>query len=139
MNIQLRKRLSRSPNCPNSSAVLRNISHIIKPMEKRSKHLKDYETNDIFVTDKVACDPFFSPKLAGRRYALWARDLIDRGSRFYLCTYKGETVGFNMNTDKGTYFDAFSVVFCRNGKRRDWAFCRCMRTFLQFTNRAAGS
>lgn len=108
MNIQFEKAIEQKPELPEQFRRFEKyIAYHPADREEIENTLKIIETCNIFVTDKVACDPFFSPKLAGRRYALWARDLIDKGSRLYICTYKGETVGFNMNTDKKAYFDAF--------------------------------
>lgn len=108
MNIQFEKKLIEKPVLPEQYRRFeKHIAYHPADKEEIENTLKIIETGNIFITDKVACDPFFSPKHAGRRYALWAKDLIDRGSRLYICTYKGETVGFNMNTNKGEYFDAF--------------------------------
>jgi hypothetical protein len=70
--------------------------------------LDEIKVGNIFLTDKVAKDPFFSTVDAGKRYAFWSRDIIDEGSHMYLAQYKGENVGFCLNIKKNnTTFDAF--------------------------------
>lgn len=52
---------------------------------------------DLFVTDKIAKDPFFSTKKSGNRYYHWSKDILQRGAHMYLAQYKGENIGFALN------------------------------------------
>jgi len=123
LNIQFEKKMDKKPELPEQYRRFeKHIAYHPADKDEIESALKAIETGGVFVTDKVACDPFFSPKHAGRRYALWAKDLIDKGSRFYICTYKGEKVGFNMNTDKGDYFDAFLGGLLPDAKRSGLGF-----------------
>lgn len=50
---------------------------------------------EIFVTDKIALNGRFGPKVAGRRYALWSEKEINAGNAIpYIVEYREEKVGF---------------------------------------------
>jgi len=50
--------------------------------------------NGMFTTDRVAVDPKFGIESAGRRYAGWLSDGLERGSHVYRLTHKNLHVGF---------------------------------------------
>lgn len=54
----------------------------------------------MFLTDKVALDPFFSTKKAGERYAKWGRDVINSGGITVIATYKGKPIGFEIYQER---------------------------------------
>lgn len=54
---------------------------------------------NIFKTDRVILDPFFSPKLAARRYKYWAMDLIEQGCMPYKVLFDDTVVGFFINKE----------------------------------------
>lgn len=63
---------------------------------------------DLFVTDKVARDPFFSTGQSGNRYYNWSMDVLDQGAKLYRVQYKDADVGFVLNyTKDGKLYDAF--------------------------------
>lgn len=52
----------------------------------------------IFTTDKIALNPRFGPKVAGRRYALWIKDETLKGkAETYIYTDKKRPLGFFTN------------------------------------------
>jgi hypothetical protein len=72
------------------------------------KILAEIENAEIFETDRIARDPFFSKMIAGRRYANWTRDELDKGAEAVAAYYKEEPVAFGINMPSdGTVYDAF--------------------------------
>ncbi len=63
--------------------------------------LQEVESGSIFSTDRIALDPHFGPKAAGRRYANWIRDLLQQGAHLCVGYYKDLPVAFGVNQDKG--------------------------------------
>lgn len=103
--IDLRKKPAPPAVCAN---LLTNASYHIADGSEVKKVIEEIARGDIFSTDKVALDPFFSQALAGRRYALWAKDVMDSGkAKMIITEYNGESIGFNILINKGTYFDGF--------------------------------
>ncbi len=76
--------------------------------EALDKILQEMEAGDIFETDRIARDPHFSKQIAGRRYANWTRDELDRGAEAVISYYKEQPVAFGINLrSEGTVYDAF--------------------------------
>lgn len=76
--------------------------------EVLDKILQEMEAGDIFETDRIARDPHFSKQIAGRRYANWTRDELDRGAEAVISYYKEQPVAFGINLrSEGTVYDAF--------------------------------
>lgn len=76
--------------------------------EALDKILQEIETGDIFETDRIARDPYFSQQIAGMRYANWTKDELDRGAEAVISYYKKQPVAFGINLcSEGTVFDAF--------------------------------
>ena len=49
----------------------------------------------IFDTDKISLDPVFGKELAGKRYALWTADNVEKGTgKAYIVEYRGNNIGF---------------------------------------------
>lgn len=68
--------------------------------------LNEIKKGDIFTTDRIALDPFFSKQLAGRRYAMWMEDVLSRGNASMLIDcFQHENVGFSIHINKGRYYD----------------------------------
>lgn len=53
-------------------------------------------TGKMFMTDKIARDPEFSPEQAGNRYALWSADVLEQGAKLFCVKYKKSIIGFNI-------------------------------------------
>lgn len=62
--------------------------------------LKHIEEGTIFKTDRIALDPHYGNKIAGKRYCNWVKDLLPKGARICLATLKGTPVAFGINIDK---------------------------------------
>jgi len=72
-----------------------------------NKVLLEIKESNMFMTDRIAMDPFFSADKSGNRYYYWSKDMLDTGAHLYLAQYKGENVGFGLNNSKnGTLYDA---------------------------------
>ena len=68
--------------------------------------LNTIREGDVFTTDRIALDPFFSSKLAGRRYALWMNDVLkDKHASMILISYKGVDIGFSVHVNKGNHYE----------------------------------
>lgn len=68
--------------------------------------LKDIESGDIFLNDRIAKDPYFSKKISGIRYSGWIRDLQKMNCRINIGTYKDDNVVFGVLTNNGEKYDA---------------------------------
>lgn len=53
--------------------------------------------HNIFKTDRVYTDPYFTRQQAAQRYDYWIQDLIHAGNTPYKVMYHGETIGFFLN------------------------------------------
>ena len=51
----------------------------------------------IFVTDRIAIDPYFGVEIANKRYANWFQDVIDNGAVATLSYYQGRIFGFGVS------------------------------------------
>lgn len=85
---------------------VKNIDYHIATDSEEQHVLEEINRGDIFSTDRIALDPEFSRQLAGRRYALWMKDVLsDNRAYMVISSYKGENIGFNIYVDKGSYYD----------------------------------
>ena len=79
------------------------------------KVLKEIESGNIFTTDRIALDPFFSKKIAGVRYSNWCKDEIEAGADMEIAYYKGVPAAFNVSKEKkgrpGAYVGLIGGVF----------------------------
>lgn len=69
--------------------------------------------NNIFITDRVYLDPFFTAEQAANRYKGWVSDLIIAGNFPYKVEYNGEHIGFFLNKEKspGVYDGILAAVY----------------------------
>lgn len=58
--------------------------------------LKDIESGEIFETDRIAVDPYFSKEIAGLRYKNWVSDELSRGASLVVSYYRDEPVAFDL-------------------------------------------
>jgi hypothetical protein len=70
--------------------------------EIREKVLDEIAEGAIFSTDRIALDPIFSKKLAGKRYYNWCCDAINKGASLEVAFYKDTPVAFNINSQPDT-------------------------------------
>lgn len=96
MNIQLRAELSDITIPKIFERFIPHISYEFADKQKIEEILSVVESGTMFTTDKVSVDPYFGPKMAGRRYSLWSMDVIKSGAKMLLAKYKGTIVGFDI-------------------------------------------
>lgn len=70
-------------------------------------------SGNMFTTDRISLDPFFTAAQAGHRYACWSRELLQQGGTMYLAAYKGREIGFGINVERhaGVYDACLGGVF----------------------------
>lgn len=75
---------------------------IIKDANDRETKLvlERIESGNIFKTDRIAMDPYFGKKIAGKRYGNWIRDLIQKDAHMCIGYYREEPVAFGVTADK---------------------------------------
>lgn len=110
--IEMNAQLSRSTQGYTLPSIYRRfesqIDIVQADQEGVRRALDEIRSANVFVTDRVAKDPFFGPEKAGNRYYHWSRDVLDRGGRLYSVMYGNEAVGFALNyTDDGNTYNAF--------------------------------
>lgn len=71
----------------------KSISHEIMNDTDVSQ-LFDEIAKGLFVSDRIAMDPYFSAKQAATRYINWIGDEIERGTQVYKIVYKEDAIGF---------------------------------------------
>ncbi len=76
------------------------IACSIATEEEKNFILDTISEGTIFSTDKIARDPFFGEKYAGKRYAYWTQDVIDQGAVLLCMKYKGKIAAFDVFVDK---------------------------------------
>lgn len=55
--------------------------------------------DNIFKTDRIILDPYFTSEQAALRYENWIKDLVKKGTLPYNVMYNGKTVGFFLNKE----------------------------------------
>ncbi|MCI8513983.1 MAG: hypothetical protein HFI93_05050 [Lachnospiraceae bacterium] len=107
-NYQLERKIKKPQKMPEIfSRFQKDVSFRDAAEDEIDFILKLVEGGTLFTTDKIAQDPYFSPLIAGRRYSLRARDMIEKGARTVLGLYKGNTASFTIYEDRGGYYLAF--------------------------------
>ncbi len=66
--------------------------------EIRERVLDEIGAGKIFSTDRIALDPVFSRRIAGKRYYNWCCDAMDKGASLDIAYYKNVPVAFNINS-----------------------------------------
>lgn len=64
--------------------------------KKRINLLERIERDKIFRTDRIALDPFFGEEASGRRYRLWAEDLLRSDAKLLSVTTDNKDIGFSV-------------------------------------------
>ena len=84
--------------------LVKNIGWHEASAEEIEKTLAVIRKGDIFSTDRISVDPYFSREAAGIRYAYWIEDILSAGnSELMISEYLGENVGFTVIQHKETY------------------------------------
>lgn len=122
-NIQLERKIDSSHSIPRVfSRFTKDVTYRDATNEEIEKLLEEVADGRMFITDKVAQDPFFSPELSGRRYSLWARDIISRGAKTVVGIFKGEIASFTIYEIKDRYYHAFIGGMLGNYRNRGLGF-----------------
>lgn len=107
-NLQLERKIGTVESLPRIySRFEKDITFRDATDEEIEKILEEVMDGHMFTTDKVALDPHFSPELSGRRYSLWARDILKAGAKTVVGLYRGEVASFTIYEIKNHYFQAF--------------------------------
>ena len=107
-NLQLERKIGSVESLPHIySRFEKSITFRDAEDEEIEKILEEVADGHMFTTDKVALDPHFSPELSGRRYSLWARDILKSGAKTVVGLYKGEVASFTIYEIKDRYYQAF--------------------------------
>jgi hypothetical protein len=107
-NFQLERKIGTSESLPRIySRFEKDITFRDATNEEIEGILEEVAVGDMFTTDKVALDPYFSPELSGRRYSLWARDILNTGAKTVVGLYREKVVSFTIYETKDQYFQAF--------------------------------
>ncbi len=84
--------------------LVKNIGWHEASAEETEKTLAVIRKGEIFATDRISLDPYFSREAAGIRYAYWIEDILSAGdSDMTITEYLGENVGFFVTQHKKTY------------------------------------
>lgn len=108
-NIQLSLCMKKEPMLPEPYARFADrIGCYCADPAMQQKVIRCIRQGDIFSTDKIALDPFFSQKQAGLRYAYWVEDVLQTDKvKILISTYQEEPIGFSIIIDKNTYYEGF--------------------------------
>lgn len=71
--------------------------------------------NGLFSTDRICIDPYFSKKVAARRYINWIKDEMRMGSDVYKICFKEEAIGFFTfkETENDIYFPFLAGLYTK--------------------------
>ena len=108
-NIQLELKMKEKPVLPTIYKRYESFVDVHEASEKEiSEVLNAIRSGEIFTTDKVALDPFFSAEQSGRRYAFWTEDLLNAGNcKLNVSSYKNDIIAFGVIINREKYYDAF--------------------------------
>ena len=138
-NIQLERKIDSTHFLPPMYArFAKDITYHDATSEELETILAEVESGTMFTTDKVAQDPFFSPQLSGRRYTLWARDIIAKGARTVLGLFKGRIASFTIYEDKEKFYRAFIGGMLNEYRDRGMGFIPLYVTAEQISDAGGG-
>ncbi|NLC78979.1 MAG: GNAT family N-acetyltransferase [Ruminococcaceae bacterium] len=77
------------------------------------EQLYDEIRGEMFTTDRVSMDPFFTHEKSANRYICWLDDEVKRGAELFKLVYKGDTVGFFVikETQPGIYYPFLTGMY----------------------------
>ena len=100
--------LRKKPQMPEICRKIINdhVGYHIACLAEIDSVIKEIKKGEIFSTDRIALDSFFSKRLAGQRYANWTKDVMDSGkAKMIITEYDSKSIGFNVLIDKGNIID----------------------------------
>lgn len=74
--------------------LLKDVSYHRATQEEIDDTLRRVRSGKIFTRDRIALDSHFSLAIAGKRYANWMQDLLDKEYIMYMRTYRGNAFGW---------------------------------------------
>ena len=138
-NIQLERKIDKLIQMPKIyERFMEDISYKDATNGEIEYVLREIEQGEIFTKDKVAQDPYFSPELSGKRYALWAKDILAAGAATVLGMYKGKVVSFTIYEDKGDHFQAFIGGMLNGYRNRGLGFIPLLVTGEHISEHGGG-
>lgn len=93
--------------------------------ELKEKALSEVRKGEIFETDRIAMDPYFSKEKAGERYYNWSLDAFEKGAVMGVAFYRDEPVAFNVSLakdDAGKVYDGLIGGLFTNAFHRGLGF-----------------
>lgn len=98
--------------------MVRYVSYHEASEKEIEDTLREIRDDNIFTRDRIALDPCFSREIAGKRYANWIQDLLDKNYVMYIHTYKDEYFGWIVaNAEEGKSAD---VLIGGNSQKKMW-------------------
>lgn len=122
-NIQLERKIDTPHAIPSIySRFAKDVTYRNATENEIKSILEEVSQGKMFITDKVAQDPYFSAEVAGRRYSLWAKDIIANGGTTVLGLYKGKVASFTIYEAKDDYYSAFIGGMLSDYRNRGMGF-----------------
>lgn len=72
----------------------RNIDVIQITEKYEIENLLTKFKENLFDTDRISIDPFFSKELSSNRYLYWTQDMLTQGCKLFEISIKGKRIGF---------------------------------------------
>ncbi len=81
--------------------------------EDKIKHLLSNIKDNLFDTDRISIDPFFTKEQSANRYFCWTRDMITSGYKLFNVSIKDKDVGFfiNKEIDEKTVYPVLAGMY----------------------------
>lgn len=73
---------------------LKDITYEKASQEEKKEILSQIRSGTMFLTDKIALNPYFGVEAAGRRYYLWMREYFEKTGDCFAIKYRGSLMGF---------------------------------------------
>ncbi len=90
--------------------------------------LKVIRSGEMFLTDKIAMDPFFGAKHSGERYYQSTQEFLEKGAITVMCTYKSSIIGFEIYHENHENLECVNFIggLFSAYEKRDLDLHRCM-------------
>lgn len=76
----------------------KDISYHDAGTEEIEEILEIVQQGEMFLTDKIAKDPFFGREKSGQRYRYWCEQVLEKNASVVVCQYRDENIGFEVYT-----------------------------------------
>lgn len=98
--------------------LVKNVSYHDASDEEIEETIEKVRNGNMFTTDRIALDPYFSKEIAGKRYANWMNDLLQNGYNVYIYTYKEEPFAWIIADVKENQMA--DMIFGGNFQEKSW-------------------